>query len=157
MRRRIVRTATAGAVLFAMVTLPACGISYPGGYDPNTVGVVEGRVAAISRPETIAATIPSPRPANTGAIPWRRTIVRNRDTGAPTAISHAVVPASAHAAARPPALDETAPRWCPVCRTGSESFLGFGVTPRGDARCPHCQSRNVRILARFRPGEHGPP
>jgi Zn finger protein HypA/HybF involved in hydrogenase expression len=24
-------------------------------------------------------------------------------------------------------------------------------------RCPNCQSRNVRTLARFRPGEHGPP
>ena len=32
-------------------TLPACGIRYPGGYDPNTVGVVEGRVAAFDRPE----------------------------------------------------------------------------------------------------------
>jgi len=32
-------------------TLPACGIRYPGGYDPNTVGVVEGRVASLSRPE----------------------------------------------------------------------------------------------------------
>jgi len=32
------------------VVLPACGISYPGGYDPNTVGVVEGRVASFSRP-----------------------------------------------------------------------------------------------------------
>jgi len=33
------------------MTLPACGIRYPGGYDPNTVGVVEGRVASFSRPE----------------------------------------------------------------------------------------------------------
>lgn len=33
------------------VTLPACGIRYPGGYDPNTVGVVEGRVATFTRPE----------------------------------------------------------------------------------------------------------
>ena len=33
------------------VTLPACGIRYPGGYDPNTVGIVEGRVASLSRPE----------------------------------------------------------------------------------------------------------
>ena len=32
------------------VVLPA-GIRYPGGYDPNTVGLVEGRVAAFSRPE----------------------------------------------------------------------------------------------------------
>lgn len=32
------------------VTLPACGIRYPGGYDPNTVGVVEGRVAAFGHP-----------------------------------------------------------------------------------------------------------
>ncbi len=32
------------------VTLPACEIRYPGGYDPNTVGVVEGRVASIGRP-----------------------------------------------------------------------------------------------------------
>lgn len=32
-------------------TLPACGIRYPGGYDPNTVGVVEGRVAAFNHPE----------------------------------------------------------------------------------------------------------
>ena len=32
-------------------TLPACGIRYPGGYDPNTVGVVEGRVASLNRPE----------------------------------------------------------------------------------------------------------
>jgi hypothetical protein len=32
------------------VTLPACGIRYPGGYDPNTVGVIEGRVARFSRP-----------------------------------------------------------------------------------------------------------
>jgi len=31
--------------------LPAGGIRYPGGYDPNTVGVVEGRVASFSRPE----------------------------------------------------------------------------------------------------------
>ena len=33
------------------VTLPACGIRYPGGFDPNTVGVVEGRVAALQLPE----------------------------------------------------------------------------------------------------------
>jgi hypothetical protein len=33
------------------VTLPHCGIRYPGGYDPNTVGVVEGRVAAFDLPE----------------------------------------------------------------------------------------------------------
>lgn len=33
------------------VTLPACGIRYPGGYDPNTAGVVEGRVAAFTRPK----------------------------------------------------------------------------------------------------------
>lgn len=33
------------------VTLPACGIRYPGGYDPNTVGVVEGRVASFDHPE----------------------------------------------------------------------------------------------------------
>lgn len=32
------------------VTLPACGIRYPGGYDPNTVGVVEGRVATVDLP-----------------------------------------------------------------------------------------------------------
>ena len=32
-------------------TLPACEIRYPGGYDPNTVGVVEGRVASFDRPE----------------------------------------------------------------------------------------------------------
>lgn len=32
------------------VILPACGIRYPGGYDPNTVGVVEGRVSSFSRP-----------------------------------------------------------------------------------------------------------
>jgi hypothetical protein len=32
-------------------TLPACGIRYPGGYDPNTVGVLEGRVASLERPE----------------------------------------------------------------------------------------------------------
>jgi hypothetical protein len=32
------------------VVLPACGIRYPGGYDPNTVGIVEGRVASFSRP-----------------------------------------------------------------------------------------------------------
>lgn len=31
--------------------LPACGIRYPGGYDPNTVGVVEGRVASADHPE----------------------------------------------------------------------------------------------------------
>lgn len=31
--------------------LPACGILYPGGYDPNTVGVVEGRVFAFNLPE----------------------------------------------------------------------------------------------------------
>ena len=31
--------------------LPACGIRYPGGFDPNTVGVAEGRVAALTRPE----------------------------------------------------------------------------------------------------------
>jgi hypothetical protein len=33
------------------VILPSCGIRYPGGYDPNTVGVVSGRIAAIDRPE----------------------------------------------------------------------------------------------------------
>jgi hypothetical protein len=33
------------------MTLPACGIRYPGGYDPNTVGVVEGRVASFGHPE----------------------------------------------------------------------------------------------------------
>lgn len=33
------------------VTLPACGIRYPGGYDPNTVGTVEGSVASLQRPE----------------------------------------------------------------------------------------------------------
>lgn len=33
------------------VVLPACGIRYPGGFDPNTVGVVEGSAAAVSRPE----------------------------------------------------------------------------------------------------------
>ena len=33
------------------ITLPACGIRYPGGYDPNTVGVVEGRVASFVHPE----------------------------------------------------------------------------------------------------------
>ena len=33
------------------VTLPACGIRYPGGYDPNTVGVVEGRVALLGNQE----------------------------------------------------------------------------------------------------------
>ena len=33
------------------MTLPACGIRYPGGYDPNTVGVVEGRVASFDHPE----------------------------------------------------------------------------------------------------------
>jgi hypothetical protein len=33
------------------MTLPACGIRYPGGYDPNTVGVVEGRVASVAHPE----------------------------------------------------------------------------------------------------------
>ena len=59
---------------------------------------------------------------------------------APTTISHAGVPANTHSLAKPPALDAAAPRWCPVCRTGSERFLGFGVTPREDARCPHCQS-----------------
>lgn len=32
------------------VTLPSCGIRYPGGYDPNTVGVVDGRVAALGHP-----------------------------------------------------------------------------------------------------------
>ena len=32
------------------VILPACEIRYPGGYDPNTVGVVEGRVASIGHP-----------------------------------------------------------------------------------------------------------
>jgi hypothetical protein len=32
-------------------TLPSCGIRYPGGYDPNTVGVASGRVAAFDRPE----------------------------------------------------------------------------------------------------------
>lgn len=31
--------------------LPACGIRYPGGFDPNTVGVVEGSVAALTSPE----------------------------------------------------------------------------------------------------------
>ena len=33
------------------MTLPACGIRYPEGYDPNTVGVVEGRVASLGHPE----------------------------------------------------------------------------------------------------------
>lgn len=33
------------------VILPACGIRYPGGYDPNTVGVIEGRVGRFTRPE----------------------------------------------------------------------------------------------------------
>jgi len=33
------------------VTLPSCGIRYPGGYDPNTVGVVEGSVASFDHPE----------------------------------------------------------------------------------------------------------
>lgn len=33
------------------VTLPAGGIRYPGGYDPNTVGTVEGRVAALESPQ----------------------------------------------------------------------------------------------------------
>lgn len=33
------------------VILPACGILYPGGYDPNTVGVVEGRVSSFNLPE----------------------------------------------------------------------------------------------------------
>jgi len=33
------------------VILPACGISYPEGFDPNTVGTVEGRVVSFLRPE----------------------------------------------------------------------------------------------------------
>jgi hypothetical protein len=33
------------------MTLPACGIRYPGGYDPNTVGAVEGRVTSFDHPE----------------------------------------------------------------------------------------------------------
>lgn len=33
------------------IVLPSCGIRYPGGYDPNTVGLVEGRVASLVRPE----------------------------------------------------------------------------------------------------------
>lgn len=33
------------------LTLPGCGISYPGGYDLNTVGSVDGRVLAIEVPE----------------------------------------------------------------------------------------------------------
>ncbi len=33
------------------MNLPACDIRYPGGYDPNTVGVVEGRVASFDQPE----------------------------------------------------------------------------------------------------------
>lgn len=50
----ILLTPTAAALAQEMepeTTLPACGIRYPGGYDPNTVGVVEGRVAAFTRPE----------------------------------------------------------------------------------------------------------
>lgn len=31
--------------------LPRCGIMYPSGYDPNTVGVVEGRVTVFENPE----------------------------------------------------------------------------------------------------------
>lgn len=31
--------------------LPACGIRYPGGFDPNTVGVVEGSASGVTRPE----------------------------------------------------------------------------------------------------------
>lgn len=31
------------------VTLPGCGIRYPGGFDPNTVGVVEGRVGSLAK------------------------------------------------------------------------------------------------------------
>jgi len=33
------------------VTLPACGIRYPGGFDSNTVGVVEGRAGSFFYPE----------------------------------------------------------------------------------------------------------
>jgi len=32
-------------------TLPACGIRYPGGFDPNTVGVTLGSVSGVDRPE----------------------------------------------------------------------------------------------------------
>ena len=51
----MIRLTAANAVLAQEqepeVTLPACGIRYPGGYDPNTVGAVEGRVASLARPE----------------------------------------------------------------------------------------------------------
>ena len=33
------------------MVLPTCGIRYPGGFDPNTVGAVEGTVAALTHPE----------------------------------------------------------------------------------------------------------
>lgn len=39
------------------VILPACRILYPGGYDPNTVGVVEGRVTTLGRPERGPVTL----------------------------------------------------------------------------------------------------
>ena len=41
------------------MTLPACGIRYPGGYDPNTVGVVEGRVAVVRPPGAGPRLVPS--------------------------------------------------------------------------------------------------
>jgi len=37
--------------------LPECGIRYPGGFDPNTVGVVEGTVAALNHPERGPVTL----------------------------------------------------------------------------------------------------
>jgi hypothetical protein len=32
--------------------LPGCGICYPGGYDPNTVGEIRGRVAVVAVPDS---------------------------------------------------------------------------------------------------------
>jgi hypothetical protein len=44
-------TAPAGAEGEKDLVLPGCGICYPGGYDPNTVGEVGGRVAEIVVPD----------------------------------------------------------------------------------------------------------
>lgn len=36
----------------ADLVLPGCGICYPGGYDPNTVGEIRGRVTGVTVPES---------------------------------------------------------------------------------------------------------
>lgn len=50
------------------VTLPACGIRYPGGFDPNTVGVVEGRISAFALPERGPVTFRLDAPGETYVV-----------------------------------------------------------------------------------------